>query len=490
MLAITVFTSILFGLIARNFHLAKVLFYDWDEGMYAQIAYEILKNKSLITTFNGQVWLDKPPLSHSLIALIFAVLGRSEFWSRFLMLLIAFLQTVLIYFLAKKIVKHLFPNQRKHGRLWPDQIVYLLPVLVLASSPIFLERATMLNTDILLGVGWIGYFLFQDNFSLKLLFLLIGVFSKSILGFYPLCFEILTLHKQDSQWKRVKKLLLMIFLPSIWYIYGYWRFGHYFIQTHFFDQVVKRMFVPIELHFGDKFYYFFYLWKSLGILSLLLIPAYVLLSIDFINLILRHKFKFNQSKKWWFFLVLYSPLIFLIFLTFGKTKIYWYFGAMLPLFALLYPYLFFRIKNGFFRFCLALLIVFIFLINFFPQTYALKIKYETPDKLKLAFCLTDIPGEKIAFLVDEDERKIKNFLEAAHYQTSSSFFYGGSPSFVFYLKKKINYFYSVDDFIKNIGKEKIIVVSKKDLSDKKLSNLVINQFKPSCQFGDWLSFVR
>jgi len=72
MIIITFFTIIL-GLIVRNYNLAKVLFYDWDEGMYAQIAKEIIKNKSLFTTFNGQVWLDKPPLVHGLISLIFSI---------------------------------------------------------------------------------------------------------------------------------------------------------------------------------------------------------------------------------------------------------------------------------------------------------------------------------------------------------------------------------------------------------------------------------
>ncbi len=474
MIIITFFTIIL-GLIVRNYNLAKVLFYDWDEGMYAQIAKEIIKNKSLFTTFNGQVWLDKPPLVHGLISLIFSIFGYSEFWTRMIMVITSAILLILLYFLAKKITK--------------SSMASLLSVVTLATSPIFLERTTLLNSDIFIAVSWLGYFLFWDKYWAKLFFLTLGVWSKSVLGFYPLLIEIfyelwqLIFHqkKLHLNLKLISKYLLMITLPSLWYIVGYFKFGQFFIANHFLSQVLKRLYVPIELHFGGKFFYFNYLWEKMGIINLLFVIGYILFGFNILKKIPKYKIKL-------FDLILFSPLPFLTLLTIMRTKITWYVIIFLPLLCLLIAYLYMKLNQKILKYGLIIFITGYFFLNFIPQTFLLKVNYSPPEKLKLAQCLSKTKYKKIAFLVDEEERKVKNFLEAAHYDTTSSFLYGGSPSFVYYINKKVDYFYSIDSFINETNKYQLLVSSKKD-KDMSLQKLEKNSIK-ICDSENWISIIK
>lgn len=473
---IITFLSILSGLIIRNIHLSRVLFYDWDEGMYAQIAQEIINNKSLFTTFNGHIWLDKPPLIHSLISLVFLIIGNSEFWARMLMVVGSFSLLILTYLLAKKISKK-------------NTIASLLPVAVLAASPIFLERATLLNSDIFIAISWLGYFLFWDKYWAKLFFLTLGVWSKSVLGFYPLIFELvdwsikyLVLRQQlKLNFKKIGQCFLFILIPSLWYIAGTIKFGWFFIENHFLSQVFKRLYVPIELHFGNKFFYFSYLWQNLGLINILFVLAYLLIVINF-----RRDFK----KEKFSYLVFLVPLPFLALLTLMKTKITWYVIIFLPFLALLTTYLYVKIKPLAIRLVILIGIIIYFLVGFIPQTFFLKSNYFPPDKLKLAQCLSQAKGGTVGFLVDEEERKVKNFLEAAHYDTTSSFLYGGSPSFVYYVQKKIDYYYNIDDFIKNNGNYKIIALSKEDIEKNSRLQSVIAGQKTKCVYGQWVGIVK
>src|SRR5512146_1393368 len=56
---------------------------DPDEGMYAEIAREMLANRDwVVPTFNGVPYIEKPPLMYWLTAAALAVLGPSEFAAR------------------------------------------------------------------------------------------------------------------------------------------------------------------------------------------------------------------------------------------------------------------------------------------------------------------------------------------------------------------------------------------------------------------------
>jgi 4-amino-4-deoxy-L-arabinose transferase-like glycosyltransferase len=63
--------------------LGTVGFQDPDEGMYAEIAREMLANRDwIVPTFNGVPYVEKPPLMYWLTAVTLAALGPSEFAAR------------------------------------------------------------------------------------------------------------------------------------------------------------------------------------------------------------------------------------------------------------------------------------------------------------------------------------------------------------------------------------------------------------------------
>lgn len=458
---IFIFLLILIGLLIRNYHYQQVLFLDWDEGMYGQIAREMLRNKTIITTFNDHLWFDKPPLSYLLIALFFFVFGESEFWSRVVMIVVAIILLILLYLLTKKVTKNF--------------IASLLPVFILSSSPIFLEKTTTLNSDLLVAISWVGYFLFFEKYWLKLLFLCLGVWGKSIVGYYPLLFEIIYHLFNIKRIKKINliKLLFFIFLPSLWYLFSYLKFGNTFIYHHFVSQMFKRLYVPIELHFGNKFYYFNYLWQTLGFINFFILAGYLIYLKD-----LKSVFKNLKTS-----LILASPILFLFFLTLIKTKIHWYVIFFLPLLTLSIAVFFLKIKNKLLKNIVLVIITAFFIGNFGKNTFFLKIKYSPPEKLLLAKCLSKTNFNTYLLLVDEQERKNRNFLEAAHYDTTSSFLYGGSPSFVFYLNKKINFAYDQKIFFTKIKNYQAGIINKADLNQSGLKPKKI-----ICQTENWLSF--
>ena len=69
-----IFGFIILGLCIRAYNYRLALFSDWDEGIYAEVADEALQRGSLIfSSFNGEPWLDKPPVTSILTAGAFAL---------------------------------------------------------------------------------------------------------------------------------------------------------------------------------------------------------------------------------------------------------------------------------------------------------------------------------------------------------------------------------------------------------------------------------
>lgn len=486
------FLFTLIGLIVRNVHLSHVFFYDWDEAMYAQIAKEIIRNKSLFTTFNGQIWLDKPPLAHTLIAFVFATIGQSEFWARMIMVGISFILLILTYLAAKKLYVFLKPKADTNNM----RMAALIPTLLLAASPIFIERTALLNSDTLIAVSWIGYLLFMDSFWIKLFFLVIGVWSKSVMGFYPVIFDVGTWifiskdKKKSFSFKNLKKLFIFILIPSLWYIAGLIKYKYAFISNHFLSQVLQRITVPIELHVGGKYYYVSFLWEKMGWLNVLFIISYFLYGIYILKSFIKEKFTFFNKKNLFVFIFILAPFPFFAFLTVMKTKIYWYVIMFFPFVCISLTYLYSFIKNRLLQRIFFIGICVYFLISFTQQTFLANVQYTIPDKVKLAQCISKQKYSTLAFLVDDQERKVRNVLEAAHYNTTSSFYYGGSPAFVYYVQKKVDYFYSVEDFQNRMNSYSIVVASKNDINNYPLIQTLFQKKQTICEAGDWVSIVK
>ncbi len=73
-------------------------FYDWDEAIYAQVGREMVQKKSLIPLWQGQNWLDKPPLTPLIYGLVAALSPFApEISTRLFTLILSIAVLILVY---------------------------------------------------------------------------------------------------------------------------------------------------------------------------------------------------------------------------------------------------------------------------------------------------------------------------------------------------------------------------------------------------------
>ncbi len=512
---VAILIFIIFGLVFRAYQMRHVAFYDWDEGFYAEVAQELIHYKSFQARFNGDIWLDKPALSHYQLAAIFAVTNDRdhEFYGRLWMVGYAAIMLGFTYLLSRKLMRHFFQESLDGLTHIHREFIYLIPVLITASTPLFLERSTQINTDTILSVGWLGYFLTYDRFWWKLFFICFGTYSKSLVGLYPLGFEILNTKKIRLTRQSIVRAAALLLLPLAWHIYSFARFGQEFINAHVYDQVIKRVMVPIELHFGfsklmlfgkeyefgEKIFYPLTALLNFNVLSIVIALGFVLILNDIFDFkknrlhikpLWSRLMKVYHSDSWMNYLILFSAIPFFTLLMVSKSKISWYFTTIIPLFSLVVPYAYIKLKNPLIRKILVVMIVGIFLYRFIPQTYALKITSNNMnDRIKLGKCIHSLSASSVTQLVDAQERQTQNVLEAAHLDAKSSFIHGGSTSFVYYSDKKIHFYYKIEDFNKHLQEDNLVIVSKDDLTKLELQEAadILKGYNKvtECYFGEW-----
>jgi 4-amino-4-deoxy-L-arabinose transferase-like glycosyltransferase len=458
-----IFLFFFFGLLFRLNQLNKQPFYDWDEAIYAQVAKEIIQNHSLKTSFNDHLWLNKPPLSHLLIAFSFLATNYSEFYARLLFALFSLATAFFTFKLGKKLFK--------------DDLVALLSVFFLFGSKIYLERSTILNTDIIVALAWVGYLFYLDSFWKKTFFLVLGVWSKSLVGFYPLFFDFFYQLFQKKLFSKkglvtfIKQITIQVFLSSLWYFYAYLNFGSYFLKAHFYDQILKRVEKPIELHASELGwrYYFYTLWQDQKILTIFLFLA---------ALIIFYQLIFHQKKRQ--FKLIFSlllPLPFFLLLLISKSKIYWYLVFILPFLGLIAAYPIALIKKSFWKIFFGLILMTLLGFTFVKNTYLYQHQPEGYKNAEIIPCLEKIPYKKLAYLVDQNERDRYQFLTQNKLTTETSFVYGGSPAFVYYSQKNPAFYYDPQQFKKEYKNYSVVLVQKEDELN---FNFNFDQFEDVC----------
>lgn len=197
-----------------------------------------------------------------------------------------------------------------------------------------------------------------------------------------------------------------------------------------------------------------------------------------------------KSKDWDYYLIMFSALPFCVFLSLVQSKITWYFATVAPLLTISLPYLYMKVKDSRIRYVgLALLVVYS-LWYFVPATYAYKPTGDNrTDLVRVAECLAYQKGDSVSILVNAQERQNRNVLEAAQQQTETSFIYGGSPSFVYYTRKQVQYFYKPEEFRVAMSKAPLLVISNADMGNGEYvwlrEQLVGKVPLPECFAGEW-----
>lgn len=473
---IILFLILYFVVIAYKLVYHVTPFYDWDESINAEVGKEMIHNRSLVPLWQGNFWLDKPPFPFLLFGSIMKLTPfiMPEISLRIAALGLSIIALIFIYLLVEKAIK--------------DHLISFLTVVLVSFTPIFLQRSQILNLDVFLIIGWLGYLLFFENYFLSLFFLIVAVLTKSLVGFYPIgimfiYYGYLLLFKKINREQFLKvtiKLISHVVILSLWYFAMLLEFGKLFWQQHIIESHFRRVTSSIESHFGKKTYYLDLLIEQMGIFFWTSIIGLLFLILNF----LRRKL---TAEK-----LIYSLFLFpwFIFLNLTKTKIFWYLYPSIPQFAYLAVLplkIFNKQKTIYYLLGFFILIIVIYgnfvKNNFFNTYYS---SYE--DHYYLATYAKNTCNE-LAVLVGKDARNTQSTLEKLGLTITSTKQWGDHPSLVYYFGRKVNFYYD-----KNIFRENLSLLSDKDCTAVNKEDLDVytrlNKFESIKTFGQLYLYKR
>lgn len=291
---------------------------DWDEGIYAQNAYEFLNHSGLVATYNGSPWLEKPPVGIWLNALGFKIFGVNNFGLRAVGGIFFIASVIFLYFLVKK--------------SYSAATGFFIALFYTCSPFILLHHITRTG-------DFEEYFLFfiifllwlYNNFSKsKLMFGLVGFtgglafLTRGYIAVLPLL--IISIHWiWVGHMDRIKKtgIMWLVFLATIlpWHIYAAFKYPMLFWSNYIGLQFWQRISIPIETHVGGPLFYFKNLFLAA---SWPLTIFFIISSIYLLYFVLKNG---GDREKLW----LVWGAVFILSLTVTKTKLYWYAAGLVPM---------------------------------------------------------------------------------------------------------------------------------------------------------------
>ncbi len=458
---IVVFLTFYFLIFAIKLSTSPAPFYDWDESIYAEVGKEMVERRSLVPLWQYQTWLDKPPLVPLFYGLIMQMTPfiAPEISTRIVTLFIATIALFFVYMLYYRVTCD----------IWHSTLV----VVLTSFTSIILQRSLVLNIDIFLLIGWLGYVLFYEKFALSLFFLAIAVLSKSLIGFYApgilsLYFLYLFITRQISRLqliKQTRKIALHVGIMMIWYFIMFGLYGWDFFNQHIYESHMKRVTASIETHFGRREYYITLLYEYFGIFSVVSLFGFLILFIQW------YKKELNSKQ------ILYALYLlpWFLFLNVTKTKIFWYSHPYIPQFAflILYPVLLLK-KFHTYIYSIAIALLFISLFNYyFVKQRIYTVQYATKEPHHTLALYAKDHCDSLTMLMNPTERKKIEDLESMDLTITTTTWWGQHPSMVYYFEKNIDFIYKLDQFLIGIKKQKsgnCITVTEADktlLSDSK-----------------------
>lgn len=449
-------------------------FYDWDESLYVQSGKEMFERKFfLFPVWQGEVWLDKPPLVPFLYGFIMKLFFfiSPEVSTRLFTLTIASIVLLFVYILYFRVV----------GK----RLLVFLTVVLTAFTPIFLQRAQMVNLDIFLLLGWLGYMIFFDRFWVSLIFAAIAILSKSLIGFYPLAMmSLLYLYlflrkkiKRPELQKNIVKIVLHGMMLSVWFIAMLILYKKAFFMQHIIESHFRRVSSSIEFHFGKRTFYIDLIRAQFGIFFWVSIVGFFLFTVKYFK---------NEKKLFWGLYLL--PWFFFLNLT--KTKIFWYIIPIIPQFAFLSVFPITLLSKKKLMYMLVGIIVCIYIIYrafipdaFFSTFYSKREHYYDLALFARAKCDT------LSVLLNPDVRESFATLEGMRLLITTSKWWGDHPSMVYYFGKRVNFIYDTDTFKKKIGflhNGECFAVYEEDYE----TNAEVKDMQPLKKFGQLYLFKK
>jgi len=427
---------IIFLFLFLGFNLFKVVtdvrpFFDWDEGIYAQVGREMIQAKSyLVPLWQGKAWLDKPPIPSLLYGLMTYIPVQHEISMRVLTVLLSGLALGLLYIYALRHSKSIF--------------VALLTTIITSFLPAYLQRTQSLNVDVFLLIGWLGYVLWYRNLWAGALFLSFGVLSKSLLGYYPVAmvffFEFFQWYFNKKKQKKefilyLKNTGIQVGISTLWFIGMYFQYRGDFIQYHFIDSHFKRVTASIEQHFGQRTFYIDLLLEQF---------RYGIIPVIVSSLLLGYSVLKNKSKDAYFSLI-FVPWF--LFLNLTKTKIAWYLYPVLPQFVYLAVFLLSYIKKQWIQVAISVALLGYFFMGMIPLSSYLTTNFSTWEPhQRIALEAKKIGCEQLFVLVNNSTRTSYATLKSMDLVINTTTWWGNHPSMAYYSNTTTLFFYSIQEF--------------------------------------------
>ena len=307
------------------FQLGSTYLNNWDEAWYASISKEMYRSGNMLRlSWNGGLFLDKPPLYYWASALSYRVLGEAAFAARFMSALSGVGLVVLVFLLGRQLFN------RKVG---------VLVSVVLLSTLGFITRVRTGNLDATFTFFlMLTIYLFYKALRSKHAYWYIGMgvsialayLTKGFIAFlFPTIAFLYGLLKERNKRTVIGLVLaggVSIFIISAWVIFSYIEMGNEFLyQTFFhqFDKVFGKQGTFIDNISAD---YITHIKHGMKFWILFLIPSFVWAA---------WKLRNDQS----YLLVIYS-VVFFVALTVVESKSNWFLMPLYPVFGIVISWAF------------------------------------------------------------------------------------------------------------------------------------------------------
>lgn len=443
-----------------NFRIFSEPLWDWDECLYAVNAREMHETGHFLTNiWNGYLDFQKPPGYTWLLQIPYSF-GINEFSVRVLSLLFGILLIIAVYFFSKK---------------YFSTKVAILASLILLSSELIVIYSQHADTDIgytlLIFLGFWTWILSLKNYRFSFLSGLIfglavmmkGIGSITFLG--ALFLSIFLNFKKGKFINFLRLSLVSLLVIAPWHIIMYAKYGFEFFRVYILENIVKRSQFPIEFHRERWWFYFTLLYKELfpWILFTAILPLNYILNIK--KFLSFKKILKELKEKELLFTILILIIVPLISLIRFKTKIAWYAMPLYPFLVIYLAYcidfLFKKIKFEKFIYVLAILIALDASQLLINESLLSKNNTISP-KDEVVQVSNKYPHQELNYLVPFGERQAREILPPEE-QIPQTWVFGGHPCAVDYSHKKVNYYYFIDEFKKDLNtKEGLFLIPNAD----------------------------
>ena len=285
----------------------------WDEGIYAEIAREMLHHSWLVPTWNYQPWFEKPPLLFWLTATLFHVFGATEFWSRAVS---AFSGVATVAVLHRFILRRF-----DLATAWISTVILLstFGYLHVCRAGEMDSLLALTETLAVIGLAQVnerrqsGWLLFWLAFAAALM---TKGGASVVLPLTLACVAIVERWRTEHLGRLMFGILLFLAAVAPWHLAMWHRFGTAFTAQYLSLHVLERASSQIEGHHTHAWYYLLVLLVSA--------PPWVLLYPSSLVAALR-----ERSRSGVRIFAVFALLV-LIFFTLVQTRLPHYIAPAYP----------------------------------------------------------------------------------------------------------------------------------------------------------------